>query len=157
MGLTALPMDRLLHKQQICLGRNGGWAMPICNAQGFFYSLRIITMYHYTGSLVLYCTLAIAFKLKEKQNCGANTIRQSEEDVNQNDDAGGEENDEEENEKGEGENDDEMKDLGAGGHSDQNSGDLQLGQDNNDSSESKSTSPSMGAPNPFFRDLGDVE
>ena len=74
MGLTTLPMPRGSPADR---GRSddyyADWAGTrlgntyTCNAQGFFYSFGAIAMFNYLGSLVLYYTLAIAFRLKEEK------------------------------------------------------------------------------------------
>jgi hypothetical protein len=70
MGLSTLPMPRGSSAE---LGYDYDWAgtrlgnVHTCNAQGFFFSLGIITMFVYTASLCLYYTLAIAFRLEEKR------------------------------------------------------------------------------------------
>ena len=69
MGLTTLPMDRKYNFYPWdWAGTRLGNAYT-CNAQGFFYSFGLGTLFWYIGSLVLYYTLAIAFKMKEEKIC----------------------------------------------------------------------------------------
>ena len=73
MGLTTLPMPGSPADGGHSDDYYAGWAGTklgntyTCNAQGFFSSFGLIAMFNYLGSLVLYYTLAIAFRLKEEK------------------------------------------------------------------------------------------
>ena len=70
MGLSTLPMPRGSSAE---LGYDYDWAgtrlgnVHTCNAQGFFFCFGTIAMFIYTGSLCLYYTLAIAFRMREER------------------------------------------------------------------------------------------